>query len=353
MNDYEINDKRDQSEFKGKTFSKYEKSKVKKQLLSSLYNNNIEPACYWSIELICAGHYSDLWDIILLYIGRYIHIANPKLPIYIEMRFQSFKDIILGGYVGNELILRNNMKIRKLFAEIISILVFSKKKYALENLSIKDKNEFDITYLTNRLKAPNINYINNIFKENDPKEIFIAINEFNYHISNDSKDCTNATYWVEWILQYENLSKQRKIICKCETRAFVNVHEKFMNDFIWMIWESLITRSKEKNNIIYNKIILSLLNLFTIKYTNSCKRKRKYLIYFAICLLTENIDFNIPVISNKQILDNIISNINVVYKEAKKNEIKPDTDYLFNGIETNINKTIDKLDIMDKLLNSN
>ena len=42
--------------------------------------------------------------------------------------------------------------------------------------------------------------------------------------------------------------------------------------------------------------------------------------------------------------------INNVYKQIKKNEIKPDTDYLYYGIkQTNREKTIEKLNIMSSL----
>ena len=75
------------------------------------------------------------------------------------------------------------------------------------------------------------------------------------------------------------------------------------------------------------------------------------MIYFAIHLLTETLDNSIPIISDRNIIKNVTSKINVIYKQIKKNEIKPDTDYLFNNSFTNNNleKTIAKLDKMNAL----
>ena len=350
MNDNEINDSRYITEFKGKTFSKYSKTKVKNELLMCLYNGRVEPACYWSVELICCAHYQDLWDVLLLYMSRHIHMANPKLAIYMEMRFQNFKNIIGNGYIGNELALRNNEKIRKLFAELVCILCTSRKKHAFESLAIKDKNDFDITNLTRRLKASNIQFAEAIFMSGDPKEIFIAINEFSYHISKSSNDITTACYWLEWLLQYETICKTKKIKCECERRLFAPVDEKYQMDIIWIIWDGLINEAKKKRNTLYNKAINALLNLYCIRFSPGIKRKRKYIIYCAISFLTENIDFNVPLVENKQFIEHISSKINIIYKEVKKNEIAPQTDYLFNGVEkSNLDKTVEKLEKMDKM----
>jgi hypothetical protein len=349
MNDNEINDSRQSNEFKSITFSKFARSKVKKELLLSIINYKIEPACYWSAELICAGHFQDLWDILLLYMSRYIHIGNPKLPIYMDMRFQAFKNIIDNGYIDNELALRNNEKIRKLFAELICILIRSRKKHAFESLAIKDISEFDITNLTDRLKAPDITFGQEIFKKDDPKELFIAINEFSYHLLK-SKDITSACYWVEWILQFDNICKKKKIILTCERRALIPVNEKYQMEVIWIIWNVLIEYATSKQSI-YSKITKSLLNLYCIKFTPGVKKKRKYLIYSAISFLTETIDFNIPLVDNKEFIENISNKINIIYREVKKNEITPSTDYLFTGIQrSNLEKSIEKLDKLDIIL---
>ena len=348
MNENDITDKRNIKEFKGITFSKYKKSAVKKELLNNLSNGKIEQACYWASEFICAAHFIYLWDIVLLFASRNIHIGNPKLPIYLDLRLSYFKNIVNGGYQNNILKLRNSEKIRKLFAEVICVLCLSKKKHTFDNIKL-NKDDFNITKITYKLNADNINYARAIFKEEDPKELFIALNEFAWNITKSQKNGNDACYWLEWILGFED-------ICKKEKKRYLGgrrnmpVHHSFQKDVIWMIWECLLLESKNRNKALH-KIIRALLNLFCLKYTLGTRRKRKYLIYYGINLLTEPLDNKIKLITNEQTIHSVLSKINVIYKQIKKNEIKPDTDYLFNNsiTNTNLEKTIKRLDTMSAL----
>ena len=347
----DINDKRAQNEFKRITFSKFQKTKVKKELITCLSSSKVESACYWGGELICAGHFFDLWETIILYVSRYIHLGNPRLPIYIAMRFDNFKTILSNGYVDNELRLRNNPKIRQLFAEILAVLCFSRKKHTFEPVKIKKQEEFDMTFIASKLKAPSVNYAQRIFLQTDPKELFIAVNELGYHISRQSKNAVSACYWLEWLLEYEALCKKRKEKCQCERRSFINVQDKYQMDPIWLIWDAILKESAARNNQAIDKVVKSLLSIFCIKFTSGVTKRRRFLVYFAISLLTENAEFSVEIVNNKNQVDAVVKKIDLVYRDIKKNEESPNTGYLEADLESksNLDKTIERLEKMNNL----
>ena len=346
-----INDMRLPGEFTNNTFSNFKKTQVKNEMEKCMLNGKLEPACFWCCELICSGHFSERWETILHFIGKYIHIANPKLCIYVEKRFLLFKSIISNNDLVNELQLRNHPTIRIMFAEIVSILTYSNKKHSYEIVKINKKDEYDITQMTERLIAPNVHYVDDIFLKDDPKELFIAMNELSYNLSTGESNFHNACYWVEWIIEFEAICRKRKMPCNCEPRPFVKLESKFRTQSVWIIWDILYHHVSKKENPFFLKIIQSLLSLFCIKYTYSTPKRRRFLLYFAIAIITENCDLKTDMIKSKKNIENVLININKLYKEIKKKEITPTTDYLFANLEqeTNFENSLRKLQLIESI----
>jgi len=348
----EINDTRTSLQFKTFSFSKFKKTHVCDKIIENMQKKKIEPACYWAAELICAGHFADLWQIILEYVGKYIHLGNPKIVKYIELRYTGFRSIVNQGHYVSELHLRNNATIRKIFAEIIVVLTLSNKKHSFELIRINRIEEFEIETMKERLIAPNTSFVESLFRKDDPKEIVIPINEFAYNISMEKHNMLNACYWLEWMIEFDALCRKRKQPLFCERRReSANVENKFQCDIIWIVWEALIDQSKKNENLFIDSLIESLLVLFSIKYTTASCKKHRYLIYFAISLLTEPVPMNIELINDKSTVEIVVKKIDEIYEQIKQNEESPNTEYLFANLEKQVDleKSIRKIELMNSM----
>jgi hypothetical protein len=349
-----INDIRDFGDFKGYTFSNYKKLEVKRALLDNMLKMKIEAACHWCAELLCSGHLMDIWEIFLYFVGKHIHLGNPKLTVYLENRYMIFRNIMSQSNFTNDLQARNNKNMRRLFAELICILSYSPRKHSFEPIKINRVEEFDITLMTDRLKAPSVKYAEPIFEKEDPKELYIAINELSFSISRDGLNLMRACYWIEWIIEFDAICKKRKEVCRCQRRNGIQVENKYQKDVIWIVWQALLYYAEHENhNEFIQKTMQSLLNLFCIKYTTAACKKRRYLLYFAVGLLTDPVPTNVELITleHKKILVSLTEQIHLIYKQIKKNEVSPNTDYLFSNIEkqNNLERTMRKLEIMDAM----
>ena len=344
MSDYkneisEINDIRLPKDFKGITFSGFKKTESINELIKSLINSKLESACYWCAELVCSGHFLDIWDAIIVFFSKNIHIGNPKLIYYLDKKCDLFKSILNNGYRGEELRMRNNEKIRIIFAEICIVLHFSKKKHSVSEIKIGP--DTNVIY---KYKSTTFDFINDYLHEDDLKDIIIPLNEFVYQLV-EEKNSVDACYWLEFLIDLEKKFKKEKIVI-LGTRTIEGIEFKFQKDICIAIWDIMLKISKTKTDLI-GKIVKSSFKLFSLKYGNSSYKKRKFLIYFIIEMLCHSFNASVPMINEKGKIESLIKNLDVIYSQIKKSEHSPGTDYLFNSSNNNnLEKTISKLDTM-------
>ena len=298
--------------FRTHTFSNFKKSKVIKELENCIYYQKKEEAFYWTGELICSGHILELWNLFLYVMCKYIHINNPRLPLYVDKKFTEFKE--LSNQLKNDLDVRNQEEVRTLLFSIILLLCESKRDMILEDLHFTFKFENIFT----NLKAPHVDYIKPYFREGDPKEIYIPLNECAYHLI-ETRNRMDIFYWIDWMIQYDEQCAKNKKTLQCVSRDFTPVKS---NNIIWILFELFL--SFQEPDILY-KIIHSLMKLFSIKYTPSINKKRKHILNLCVLLIIHDaVDFKTKIIENTAVFIPIQENINMIFEQIKKNEIHDD-----------------------------
>jgi hypothetical protein len=70
-----------------------------------------------------------------------------------------------------------------------------------------------------------------------------------------------------------------------------------------------------------------------------------------VSLITEHIPTDIDIVTNKVIIQTITSKINIIYKQIKKNEESPNTDYLFANMEreSTFEQSMRKMEIVNNM----
>ena len=314
-----INDIRDK--FKTTSFSNFKKSDLIKKLQNSIYYNKREEAFFWTCEMLCSNMLLEIWETFFILMSKYIHIHNPKLPLYIEKKYSEFRDIV--GQDDKIQNIRNNKRLRVIFCSITTVLSCSEKLTILDHL--QNKFIFKIESLYENLKAPNTSFADLIYKQGDPVEYLIPLNEFIYHLT-VSKQKVDIIYWLNWIIEYDILCRKKKKNIGCVPRDLYQNNKKALEtNIIWVVWDclfSLLDKKEYSQNL--KNIVKSIYDLFTVRYCVSTNKKRICLICHTIelLLLHKEIKYDIAILKNNDEFSNLEENISVVMEQIKKHEVK-------------------------------
>ena len=125
-------------------------------------------------------------------------------------------------------------------------------------------------------------------------------------------------YWYEWLILMERELAKKGHILSCIPEQCNGVNEKYLDDWIWKIWKLILSQVEKTNNVI-KKSVRTLFQIYKWKFTKSAKRKKKYLLFTAFCLLSENINWRCKVIQKPITRIQVISQINFFYSDINSN----------------------------------
>ena len=134
------------------TYSDYKKTDVKKELMKCLELNNIEQGNYWVCELVCSEYFNFLWEILIKY---YIeNVDNVNIMYYLNVRMEYFTSVCNNENEIEDLDLKNNILIRKLFMELFCILSNAPKNHKkYENIYKIQECDFNLDYLKTQFES--------------------------------------------------------------------------------------------------------------------------------------------------------------------------------------------------------
>ena len=321
---YKICDTRDLNSFKVKTFSGYKKTDVINAVFKSIETKNIESVCNWCCECIISGYALILWEKLLIFATKKVHINNPNLPFYLLKKNKIFMNQIerLGKSKENILLLRNSQMIRNLFFDVVSTITTSSKTKRYDKYpKIDEKEDFQFHNIQKRLCAQMNILPDNIMRFNDPDELRIIINEFFTLLKNKQFGYDRCCYWTFWLIKWEQIHKKKKTSWTVDVREVQGVNPKYCADIIWILWETIFEELNLRCNDDISKQIKSLYGLFKNNYSSGKRNTRLPILFNAIGYLTHNIHFQVPIRNDYKLFIQVQANVNKMFLSKKISEV--------------------------------
>ena len=322
---YIIEDARPLSEFKDKTFSGFKKRDVINALFKSIETGKIENACYWITECIISGYTVDIYEKLIQFSSKVIHINSPNLPEFLWRRYSTFHKSIdhIGKNEKDKYIhLRNTESIRNNLVDIVVTMTVSPKTKRYDKYpKIDESKDYQFTVIKDKLNATMQLLPSHIIKFTDPEELRIIMNEIFFNLKNKLGGYDRCVYWVHWLIKWEKKNRKNKQKYEIEGRNIQGIHIKFCKDIIWLVWSVVLEEASLREEPI-KKQIQSLYLFFKYEFTSGRRNARLPLLFHSMGYLTLPLNFKVPIRKDKHIFIQTQCNINMMFQTKKKKEQK-------------------------------
>ena len=174
----------------------------------------VENTCFWVTECIVSGYTTELFEKLIIFACKIIHVNNPRLPEFLWLKYSGFLNSI--NHISNKdkkqyIHLRNTQSIRNCLVDVAVTLTISPKTKRYDKYpKPKEDQDFSFTSIKSKMNATMQLLPSHIIKFTDPEELRVIMNEFLFNLKNNLGGYEKAGYWIAWLVQWEKINKKKE-----------------------------------------------------------------------------------------------------------------------------------------------
>ena len=317
---------------KSKTsYTGYAKSAVLSQWQKCLQKQQFEEACHWTAELDASGWQDEIWQKLILYASKHVHLHCPKLPSLMARNFafynlyvtKHFKTLSLPQHQP-----RNNSSLRQNMCQMIGLVTLSSKGpvYALPQIDIFKVNESELVTGTHAWLMPH--------KTNSDNTVVLQmLSTIMCHV--EAKSTHKVMYWLSVLVEYDKHQKKNKTPVTMTPRKPLLPDDSFYKhvyldnahacDWVWLMWRGLAQASTAfHRHPDCLKTIKGLSYLFAVDYTTSKRNARMSILIHALELVCTDADWTSSVYASvdETMIEKACMNIHVMYTDIMEKRLQ-------------------------------
>ena len=313
------------------SYTGYTKSAVLSQWQKCLQKQQYEEACHWTAELDASGWQADVWQKLIIYASKHVHIHCPRLPLLMARNYAYFqlyciryaKTIHLPRHQP-----RNQVQLQQNVCQLIGLVALSAKGpvYSLPQIDVSKVNDSELVCGTHAWLMPHKS-------DADNKNVLRMLSTMFCHVEN--KCVHKMVYWLSVLVEYDKHQKKNKTPATMagrkpllpDDRSYRHVYLEGANatDWVWLLWRGLaqgaMAFGKSQDCICTLK---ALSYLYALDYTTSKRNTRMPLLLHAMHLVCTDVDWTQSVYhsANKELIVKACTNIHMMYNDIVDNRVK-------------------------------
>lgn len=306
------------------SYTGYSKTAVLSAWQKCLQKQQYEEACHWTAELDASGWQAGIWQKLIVYASKHVHVHCPKLPLLLARNYAYYQLYCIQHtqrLADPKYQPRNHPQLQQNLCQLIGLVTLSSKGpvYCLPSIDVSKVNDSDLVIGTHTWLMPHKS-------DADNKNVLRMLSTLMCHVE---KKCTHKmVYWLSVLIEYDKHQKRKKTPITMAGRKpllpddayYKHVYLEGSNttDWVWLLWLGLAQGASafSKPHACINTL-KALCYLFALDYTTSKRNTRMPLLLHALQLVCADVDWTASVYQSVKMdmIAKACTNVHLLYSD--------------------------------------